>query len=230
MMMAALRAGLLDAAVTVCDGAGTVATSDPQTVQGVGARMNGLFHTSPIPEVLAGLRSRGAVVHDDARIDQIRGIEQAAAHGWRRLAVTVNIRYGESFAALRQLEARLGLTLTILGICSTGASEERAADAAGAADLTWSCASKAMRDLGSRARLQLTHGIPVFVYTARGVEFLAAYGDAAAGQRLRALDPAKQYLLSSGPGQDRVRLGETSLSVHEAALPVASKRCPCPLD
>ena len=87
-----------------------------------------------------------------------------------------------------------------------------------------------MRDLGARARLQVTHGIPVFVYTARGVEFLAAYGDAAGGARLRTLDPARQYLLSSGRGEDRLRLGETELSLHEAALPVASKRCPCPLD
>ena len=44
-----------------------------------GARMNGLFYTSPIPEVQAKLRACGCLVFDDARIDQVAGLRRAVA-------------------------------------------------------------------------------------------------------------------------------------------------------
>lgn len=42
-----LHAGLIDAVVLVCDGAGTVVVTTPSLVQGIGGRMSGLvkFHT-----------------------------------------------------------------------------------------------------------------------------------------------------------------------------------------
>jgi putative methanogenesis marker protein 8 len=62
MMMHALRRGGLDAAITVCDGAGTVVSTNPELVQGIGARMNGLFYTTSIPEVIEGIVHRGGTV------------------------------------------------------------------------------------------------------------------------------------------------------------------------
>jgi len=72
IMMTALKRGSLDMTVTVCDGAGTVISGDPELVQGMGALMSGLIETEPIPETIAGIESYGGIFLDkeNARIDQ----------------------------------------------------------------------------------------------------------------------------------------------------------------
>ena len=62
MFMAALRQGTIDCAVTVCDGAGTVVTDVPEVVEGIGARMNGVFYTTSIPKVRERLKSHGCIL------------------------------------------------------------------------------------------------------------------------------------------------------------------------
>ncbi|MFW5856350.1 MAG: DUF2099 family protein, partial [Planctomycetota bacterium] len=225
MLMYALRAGTLDAAVTVCDGAGAVVTDRPAVVQGVGARMNGLFHTSPIPAILSGLRREGALVFDDAAIDQRRGLAAAAEAGHRRIAVTVNGYHGEGLDDLRADAAALGVTLTLLSVCNTGIDRARAEAIVRDADIAWACASQHLRDLGDRARVQLTRGIPVFVYTDRGLDLLAGFSDATGAAALRALDPSRQFLIGGGGG-DRIRLGEHRVGITACTLPVASPRPP----
>jgi len=72
MMMVALRKGILDAAVLVCDGAGTVIATSPGAAQGIGARMNGLFLTSPIESIRKEIERRGShVPFADGAIRQI---------------------------------------------------------------------------------------------------------------------------------------------------------------
>jgi putative methanogenesis marker protein 8 len=229
MVMTALRKGVVDCAVTVCDGAGTVVTADADVVQGIGARMNGLFHTTPIAEVQSKLRARGCIIFDDAAIDQLRGIRAAVDAGYSTLGVTVNSCCGESLEAMRGLETALEIGMTIAAVCATGVSAERAEAIVRFADLTWSCGSRHMRDLGSKAILQITQGIPIFVYTRRGLEMIAAYADDDGEAVIGALDPRKQYLLYSGAGDRRIRLGNNLLNLREAALPVPGKRCPEPL-
>lgn len=229
MMMAALRQGAIDCAITVCDGAGSVISAAPEVVQGVGARMNGLFYTTPIPAVTAGLRAAGAIVFDDGRIDQVRALSQALDAGYRRLMVTVNGFWGEAYAQLRRAAAAAGAELILAAVCNTGVSPARADEIAAHADLIWSCASRHLREHGARARLQLTCGIPVFVATAAGLEVLAAYSDAAGAEALRALDPAEQYLLAGGSEGVRLRLGERVLTLRPAPLPVGSRHAPRPL-
>lgn len=204
MLMHALRGGVIDCAVTVCDGAGTVITDNPEIIQGIGARMNGLFHTSPIRSVMEGLRERGCTVFDDAGIDQVRGLKAAAELGFARVGVTVNVCHGDSFGDLRAVERETGVTALIAGVCSTAASLERAGEAVEHSDIAWSCASRHMRELSRGARLQLTLGIPVFIYTARGLEFLAAYSDDDGAALIRGLAADKHYLLSAGRPGDRV--------------------------
>jgi len=50
--MTALRRGLLDATVTVCEGAGTVISPDPTLVPGIGARLSGVIETSPVKGII----------------------------------------------------------------------------------------------------------------------------------------------------------------------------------
>ena len=48
ILMDAMAEGLVDAAVVVCEGAGTVVVARPEVLQAVGAHMTGLIKTEPI--------------------------------------------------------------------------------------------------------------------------------------------------------------------------------------
>jgi putative methanogenesis marker protein 8 len=229
MLMLALRKGVIDCAITVCDGAGTVVTNVPEVVQGIGARMNGVFYTSPIAPVQDKLRSHNCILLDDARIDQVEGLQKAIDAGFTRIAVTVNARLGERLADLRRIEREAGATVTIAAVCSTGATKDRTDEIVAASDLAWSCASRCVREGSTGAWLQVTHGIPVFIYTPKGIEFLAAYSDDAGAGVLRGLDPNKQYLLAGGQSGPEVRLGKMPMRLKEDILPVRSRNEPFPL-
>jgi putative methanogenesis marker protein 8 len=229
MFMMALRRGVLDCAITVSDGAGSVITTDPSVVQGIGARMNGVFYTSPIREVIEEYRDLGCTVFDDGRIDQVRAIRTAASAGYTNIGVTVNAFYGESYSDIRKLEEELGIDITLAAVCSTGVSEQRAEDLTRYADIGWACASQHVRTRGRSAILQLTYGIPVFIYTRRGLELLATYSDGRGGAALKGLDPEKQYILATDVGGERISVGKGHLYLAPATLPVIKGRQPDPL-
>lgn len=229
MFMMALKRGIVDCTITVSDGAGSIITSDPSVVQGVGARMNGVFYTTPIKDVIEKYRRLGCTVFDDGRIDQLRAIRTAASQGYRRIAVTVNAFYGESYRETRGLEEDLGVDIVLAAICSTGVSRERAQELTDYADIGWSCASRHVRELGCSAILQLTYGIPVFVYSPKGLELIAAYSDEYGRERLKNLDPGKQYILASDVGGERITVGKGYLYIAPATLPVIKGRQPEPL-
>ncbi|MBN1676219.1 MAG: DUF2099 family protein [Kiritimatiellae bacterium] len=230
MMMVALRKNALDCAVTVCDCVGTVISADPELVQGIGARMNGLFYTSPVPEVVASFHKRGARVLSPATaaIDQAAGVRAAAESGCRRVAVTVNGSSDESLAALRALEKEMGLEVTVLGVCTTGISRERAETLADHADLIWSCASRHVRDLAAGAILQITSAIPIFVFTERGLRFVGAYG--LDSTDLTSLDTGRKYLISGAHRGRKIGIGKMTAYLSEVdSLPIASAKAPRPL-
>jgi putative methanogenesis marker protein 8 len=229
MFMKALKRGVVDCTVTASDGAGSIITDDPSVVQGVGARMNGVFYTTPIKEVIDSYRKLGCMVFDDARIDQARAVRRAAEAGFRRIAVTVNAFYGESYREVRGLERELGIEITLAAVCSTGVSPERARELADSADIGWSCASRHVRDLGSSAILQLTYGIPIFVYTRRGLTLIAAYSDERGGENLKNLEADLQYILASDVKGEKINLGRGHLYLAPATLPVLNRNQPAPL-
>jgi putative methanogenesis marker protein 8 len=229
MFMMALKRGIVDCAITVSDGAGSIITADPSVVQGVGARMNGVFHTTPIDEVIEGYRKLGCIVFDDGRIDQMRAIRRATSSGYRRIAVTVNAFYGESYQEIRELEKDLGIDILLAAICSTGVSRERAQELTDYADIGWSCASHHVRELGRLAMLQLTYGIPVFVYSRKGLELIAAYSDHYGSKRLKSLDPGKQYILATDVAGERITVGNGYLYIAPATLPIMKGEQPDPL-
>jgi putative methanogenesis marker protein 8 len=229
MFMRALRLGVVDCTITVSDGAGSLITHDPSVVQGVGARMNGVFYTTPIQEVVDSYRKLGCTVFDDGRIDQVRAVRAAASAGYRRIAVTVNAFYGESYRGVRELEQRLGVEITVAAVCSTGVDRERARELTECADIGWSCASLHVRQYGHKALLQLTYGIPVFIYSLKGMNLLAAFSDKAGAEALGRLEPRRQYLLASDIEGDRIAMGNGHLYLAPAALPVMRAKHPAPL-
>jgi putative methanogenesis marker protein 8 len=164
-----LHAGLIDAVVLACDGAGTVVVTKPALVQGIGGRMSGLVSTTPIPEVIARIEENGGIVldKDHATMDPLAGIALAVEKGFKKIAVTV-ARPGDA-AVIRKVHP----TTLIFGVHVTGLTKDEAEILVSACDLVTSCASKTIRDaVSSRALVQAGVAIPIFAMTPAGKELI----------------------------------------------------------
>lgn len=230
MLMYALSKKILDCAVVVCDGAGTVVTDNPGIVQGIGARMNGLFYTTPIEELRRRLEEEGCILSENAEINQAQGVKAACMAGYRSIGVTLNTFYGGDPADIRQIGRENGAKTVIASLCSTGADKQRAEHVSRQSDLSWACASGYMRQEGSKALLQITLGIPVFVFTTEGLEIIASYSDEDGASILLGPDKHEQRLVYSGSAGGReILLGGKKLRISSASLPVSGKHSPEPL-
>jgi len=164
-----LHAGLLDAVVLACDGAGTVVVTTPALVQGIGGRMSGLVFTSPYPAVMDRIEANGGFVLDreNATIDQLAGVALAVEKGFRKIAVTVALP-GDA-ATIRRIHP----ATVIFGVHVTGLTVEEAEILVAASDLVTSCASKTIREIaGRKALLQAGIAIPIFAITKTGKELI----------------------------------------------------------
>jgi putative methanogenesis marker protein 8 len=170
-MMTGIKAGIIDAAVTVCDGAGSVITDNADLVQGMGGYLSGLLETDPIPEVIEGIRSRGGHVlsAQDGKIDQIEGAAYAVAAGFKKFAVTV--ADGSSAEKLRVLEKAAGVKIMIIGVHLTAISPDEASRLLEVADIVTSCASKHIREQ-VKPLVQVGTAVPLFGLTRWGKELL----------------------------------------------------------
>jgi len=165
-----LRAGLIDAAVIVSDGAGTVVVTNPDLVQGIGGKMSGLVKTSPIKEVIEGIEAYGGRVLDpsSAVIDQRKGAAFAKDLGHSNIAVTV--ANPADAKAIRKADPKA----LVIGVHLTGISKEGAEQLVEHSDIVAGCASKWVRETaGKVARLQAGVSIPVFALSKRGKDLIA---------------------------------------------------------
>jgi putative methanogenesis marker protein 8 len=169
---------LIQGAVIVCDGAGTVITSNPSLVQGIGARLTGIIKTSPIPEIIRHIEAHNGMVLDpkDARIDQVEGLKRAIEMGLRDIAITVAGFRAEEISRIRKIEEETkGVRATVFSVCNTCITEGDL-DYIEAADIVWASASKILREsIGAKALMQVGVGIPVFILTKRGKEIMLSY-------------------------------------------------------
>lgn len=165
--MTALRRGLLDAAVTVCEGAGTVVTSNPALVQGIGARLSGVITTTPVEGILKKVKAKGGEVLDPPRIDQKAGLQMAIRLGYEIVGVTVaTVEEAQKCRAISE-------HAVISGVHLTGISQKDAEAFIEIADLVTACASEPIRALaGEKALLQAGTAIPIFALTTAGKELL----------------------------------------------------------
>lgn len=178
-----IREGLIECAVTVCDGAGTIVSSKPDVVQAIGAVIPWLSDTTPIPSTQEGLKQRGCYLLDDkARIDQVKGVELAAKRGYKRIGVTCVGVQSDVSRELRRAAKDGGVELIILVVHSTQMTEEDCHTLLENADIVWGCASGVARTIiGPKAILQIQGAVPMFVLTERGkraaLARLANFGD-----------------------------------------------------
>ena len=170
-MMTGIKTGIIDAAVTVCDGAGTVITTNADLVQGMGGYISGLTETDPIPEIIEGIRAMDGHVlsPQDGKIDQIEGAAYATAAGYTKFAVTV--ADASSAEKLRELEKTAGVRIMIVGVHLTALSQEDAARLLAVADIVTACASKHIREQ-VKPLVQVGTAVPLFGLTRWGKELL----------------------------------------------------------
>jgi putative methanogenesis marker protein 8 len=160
-----LYSGLIDAAVLVCDGAGTVIVTKPAMAQGIGGRMSGLVKTSPHTSVMDRIELGGGIVLDRKRatIDQVTGVALANMEGFRTIAVTV------ATPETAEIIRRIHPDTLIFAVHVTGLSPDEAELLVSSSDLVTSCASKTIREIaGARALLQAGISVPVFAMTQKG--------------------------------------------------------------
>lgn len=170
-MMTGIMHGIIDGAVTVCDGAGTVITANAELIQGMGGYISGLTSTDPIPEVLEGIREReGHVLSpQDAGINQLEGARWAASHGYARFAVTV--ADSDTAENLRELEKQTGVKILIIGVHLTGIGPQDANRLLAVADIVTGCASLHIREQ-VKPVVQVGTAVPLFGLTKWGKDLL----------------------------------------------------------
>ncbi len=176
--------GFFECAVTVCDGAGTVITSSPSLVQGIGARLTGIVKTSPVKAILDYIEREDGIVLNPktAEINQVSGVLRAAELGFKKIAVTVAGFRSWEVPELRKVEKKRNLEVTIFSVCNTCTTRNLAKNLL-KADLVWASASKVVKEVvGPKALLQLGVKIPVYSLTKRGKRVILAYLEEFKGQ------------------------------------------------
>lgn len=163
---------ILDCAVIVCDGAGTVLINDPEIVQGVGGRISGFLSTSPILEIIDSIGKNNILNPEKAEINQIEGTKKAINQRFKNIAVTITSPLDA--AKLRLIEKSfINTNIYIFAVHVTGVSLEEAQELFKYADVITACASKPIREIGDKkAFLKVGQSIPIFAASEKGKEFL----------------------------------------------------------
>jgi len=177
MIKVCMDQGMIQCAVTVCEGAGTVIAWNPSLVQGIGARLTGIVKTSPIQEIIQHIEANGGGVLDStsAKIDQVEGVKKAVRLGFEKIAVTVASFQAKEIAKIREIEKKEGLNVTIYSVCNTCATEKDANHIMNA-DLVCASASRILRErVGPKAIMQIGVTIPIFALTEQGKEMVLSY-------------------------------------------------------
>ena len=167
-----LTDNLIDCAVMVCEGCGTVLVTESELAQGVGGRVSGLVETSPIPELIGEFLPNHVFDEENATIDQVEGFRLAIENGYRNIAVT--ICYPEDGIILRELEKEYeDVNLYLFGVHSTGLTREEAEIMFDVCDVVTGCASKHLRDIGEEENIfSVGSSIPIFGASEKGKEFI----------------------------------------------------------
>ncbi|MGQ9529820.1 MAG: methanogenesis marker 8 protein [Candidatus Bathycorpusculaceae bacterium] len=177
MMRIWLEKKLVDCAVVVCEGAGTVITTNGKLVQGIGARLTGIIKTSPIKEIIKHIEDNGGTILDKAtaKIDQVEGVRKAFKLGFKQIAVSIAGFQAQTISEIRNFEAKTKADTLIFSVCNTCVKNENAKHIA-KADIACASASEIIRtEIGSKALLQLGVTIPVYVLTEKGKTLVLAY-------------------------------------------------------
>ncbi len=163
---------VIECAVIVCEGCGTVIIEDPELIQGIGGRISGIVSTTPIEEIINVVGLNKVLDAKNAEINQVKGVLKAIKKGYRKIAVTV--ASAEDAKELRGIEKEhLGVKIHIFAVHTTGISLDEAEDLFKYADVITSCASKHLRALANQKKVfSVGASIPIYATSENGEKFL----------------------------------------------------------
>jgi putative methanogenesis marker protein 8 len=163
---------VIDCAVIVCEGCGTVIVTDPSLVQGIGGRISGFISTTPIESIIGTLGVDNVLNPENAEINQVKGVLKAMELGYKNIGVT--ILSPEDAENLRRIEKEHeGVNIYIFVVHTTGISKEDAETLFEYADIVTACASRFIREVGDGRKIfKVGASIPIYAVTEKGKKFL----------------------------------------------------------
>ncbi len=167
-----LDENIIDCAVIVSDGCGTIILTDPEFVQGMAGRISAFIKTSPITKVIDAIGPENVLNPETAEINQIDGTLKAIDKGYKNIAVS--IVSPEDAKKLRDIEKKNeNITIYIYAAHVTEMSEDDANALFDNADIITSCASKYVNKIGQdREVFSAGASIPIYGATEAGEQFL----------------------------------------------------------
>lgn len=167
-----LDENIIDCAVIVSEGCGTVVVTDPEFVQGMAGRISAFLSTSPIIEIIDAVGAQNTLDPETAEIDQIKGALKAISMGYKNIAVT--IISPDDAKKIREIEKEHeDIKIYIFAAHVTGMSKDDAEALFDTADVVTSCASKYIREVGKdREVFAVGASIPIYGVTEDGEKFL----------------------------------------------------------
>lgn len=167
-----LNEKIIDCAVIVSEGCGTVIVTDPEFVQGMAGRISAFLHTSPIIEIIESIGPDFVLNPETAEINQIEGVLKAIEMGYENIAVS--IISADDAIKLRKIEKEHeNVNIYIFAAHTSEMSKEDAKILFNTADVITGCASKYIREVGEKGKV-FTAGasIPIYGVTKDGEKFL----------------------------------------------------------
>lgn len=161
---------IVDCAIMVLEGAGTVLVKNSKLAQGIGGRVSGLVSTSPINEVISNIGEENVLNPENAEINQVEGVKKAISQGYKNIAVSVVS--SEDAKKIREL-ANEDINIYIFAVHVTGLSYDEAEALFGYCDIVTSCASLNIRKIAEeRDVFSVGASIPIYASNEIGEDFI----------------------------------------------------------
>lgn len=186
---------IIDCAIMVCEGCGTVLIKEGELAQGVGGRVSGLVKTEPIPKVIENIGKENVLNPEIAEVNQIKGIEKAIERGYKNIAVTIALA-NDIPEINRVKEENPNVNIYVFAVHTTGLSKEDARTVFDGSDIITSCASKYIREIGDKESLKTVgQSIPIYSNTEEGKKFIEIRLEKIGGEKPHKENPELPYPL-----------------------------------
>lgn len=189
IMSTLIEENVIDCAVMVCEGCGTLIVTESELVQGIGGRVSGLVKTQSIPELFDQLGIENILDPETAKIDQIAGIELAIKQGYKNMAVTIAL--AQDALKIQELKkAHPDVNIYTFVVHTSNRTKEEARILFDACDVATACASKYIREIGDAESLKTVgQSIPIYSKTEDGKKFLEMRLEKIGGEKPKKENP-----------------------------------------
>ena len=167
-----IEENIIDCAVMVCEGCGTVILDNPEIVQGVGGRVSGLIKTSPIPEIIEKIGIENVADPKNTTINQVEGVKLAINRGFKNIVVT--FAGCDGLNEIQKLkDSNPDVNIYIFGVHTTGLSKKDASELISNCEIITACASKYVWEICEENNVyKVGESVPIYAITPKGAEFL----------------------------------------------------------